>query len=235
VESAGLSESGAAMSAPVLNAIADRADSLTERVFDMIRDAIVSRAIPPGSSLTEASLAAQLNVSKTPVRESLIRLREIGLLEPDGRRLRVITPTRNGLRAAYEFRLCLEPVSAQYAARRASRRQADAISALAQETLTSAESGDTARNSAAARSFHLQIVEASGNELLRNAVNHGLILTQTLMRRDFSTLINRPARAHQHIEIARAIIEGDEDGAAKAMAAHTNFLLESALAAFKPE
>jgi DNA-binding GntR family transcriptional regulator len=48
--------------------------SLTEQVYDAIRDAIVSKALPPGIRLSEAALAEKFGVSKTPVREALLRL-----------------------------------------------------------------------------------------------------------------------------------------------------------------
>lgn len=80
-------------------------ESLADVVYETIREAIINRVIPPGSRLTEAALADQLNVSKTPVREALLKLRQIGLVEPSGRRgdasrcrraVRFSTRTRHG-------------------------------------------------------------------------------------------------------------------------------------------
>ena len=61
-----------------------RPESLSDVVYETIRDAIVHRTIPPGARVTETGLAKQLDVSKTPVREALLKLREIGLIEPHG-------------------------------------------------------------------------------------------------------------------------------------------------------
>ena len=70
--------------------------------------------------MTEADLAAQLNVSKTPVREAFIKLRQIGLLEPDGRRAwRVIQLSRPTIDDACEVREALEVSAARAAAERA--------------------------------------------------------------------------------------------------------------------
>jgi len=55
--------------------------SLTEQVYDAIRDAIVSKALPPGIRLSEAALAEKFGVSKTPVREALLRLGAVGLVD----------------------------------------------------------------------------------------------------------------------------------------------------------
>lgn len=58
--------------------LAVRPDNLTTLVFAAIRDKIVDATLAPGSSVSEASLAKQLEVSKTPVREALLRLRHVG-------------------------------------------------------------------------------------------------------------------------------------------------------------
>src|SRR5207249_1759968 len=61
-----------------------RPDSLTDAVYEAIRRGIIDRRLAPGSPVTEAALAEQLGVSKTPVREALLRLKDIGVIEPNG-------------------------------------------------------------------------------------------------------------------------------------------------------
>src|ERR1035437_699214 len=87
-----------------LEAIDLRRHSLTEQVYDAIRDAIVSKALPPGIRLSEAALAEKFGVSKTPVREALLRLGAVGLVESEGNATRVVTPSRDRIRHAYEVR-----------------------------------------------------------------------------------------------------------------------------------
>jgi DNA-binding GntR family transcriptional regulator len=57
-----------------LKPLAAKPESLTQIVFDTIRDAIVSKLLSPGHRVSEVGLARQLQVSKTPVREALLRL-----------------------------------------------------------------------------------------------------------------------------------------------------------------
>jgi DNA-binding GntR family transcriptional regulator len=54
--------------------------SAGEIVFNSLRQAIISLALPPGMVLSRAQLAAQLGVSQTPVREALTRLQDEGLV-----------------------------------------------------------------------------------------------------------------------------------------------------------
>src|SRR6266567_5599154 len=58
-----------------------RQGSNRERVYAELRRRIVTLDLPPGGSLSENELAAQLSVSRTPVRESLILLAEEGLVQ----------------------------------------------------------------------------------------------------------------------------------------------------------
>lgn len=55
--------------------------SAAETAYDTLRQALISLALPPGTVLSRADLAARLGVSQTPVREALIRLQEEGLIE----------------------------------------------------------------------------------------------------------------------------------------------------------
>ena len=58
----------------------DATNLLTERVYQALRSAIISCQLQPGESLQEGRLVRELGVSKTPVREGLVRLAETGLV-----------------------------------------------------------------------------------------------------------------------------------------------------------
>ena len=107
-------------------------ESLTDVVYEAIRDAIINRVLGPGSRVTEAGLAAQLGVSKTPVREALLKLRQVGLIEPVGRRGgRIALPSRTSIRHAYETREALESHAARLAAERGASADLESISLAA--------------------------------------------------------------------------------------------------------
>lgn len=65
---------------PVLTPLGPRR-SAAEIAYDQLRQAVITLALPPGTILSRAELAAQLGVSQTPVREALIRLQEEGLID----------------------------------------------------------------------------------------------------------------------------------------------------------
>lgn len=87
-------------------------------VYDVLRERILHAHYQPGQVLREAPIADDLGVSRTPVREALIRLSETGLLERTTRGLRIRKHSVDELGEVYEACLALEPVVAGFAALR---------------------------------------------------------------------------------------------------------------------
>lgn len=206
-------------------------DNLTDITFDAIRQSIVSKALPPGSRVSEQKIAAQLQVSKTPVREALLRLRHIGLVEPVERGLAVITPSALAIREAYELRASLEQTSAGLAANRASASQAEILFELAQESLTAARRADRAAFKSADRRFHGTVAAACGNGLLAEAIENSLTLTAVLRERDVPMTGDSVDCATEHVAVAEAIGAGQGDQAAQRMSDHVLHVMSMVLGA----
>ncbi|HWI52139.1 MAG TPA: GntR family transcriptional regulator [Symbiobacteriaceae bacterium] len=83
--------------------------SLTDLAYETIKKRIVNLTYPPGSALTEASLAEQLQTSRMPVRMAIRRLENEGWLIADFRRkTRVKSITRKDVLEIYQLRTLLE-------------------------------------------------------------------------------------------------------------------------------
>lgn len=214
--------------------IGDKPDSLTDIVFQAIRDAVVTKAIPPGGPVSEASLAAQLHVSKTPVREALLRLRHVGLVERDGRGLRVARLSSDGIRNAYELRSGLEQATARHAAARASTDARARILDRAQASLSAADQGDGHGFRARDDEFHRAIAAACGNNLLISSVEDALVLTSALRARDVPPSGDSVECAWEHVRIAEAVRDGDGDLAMQRMGQHVEHVLDIVLAQLHP-
>lgn len=222
--------------APVGLVLEHKPESLTEVVYETIRDAIINRVIAPGARLTEAALAEQLNVSKTPVREALLKLRQIGLVEPSGRRGgRVTLPSRGLIQNAYETRRALESSAAEIVAQRGSDADIELIGASAARCLAAAEAGDLAGFRRWDLRFHEQIAEATGNPRLSQLVNDSFAVVMALRRRDVPQAEGSVACAQAHVRIAKAIARRDPDGALKAMREHVHQVERYVLASLEEE
>jgi GntR family transcriptional regulator, rspAB operon transcriptional repressor len=205
-------------------------DNLADRVFEQIRSAITSKTLEPGARLTEVGLAADLNVSKTPVREALLRLRELGLIEPDGRRGgRVVQPSRSSYAQMHEVREALEVYAALMASDRAGEADHRAIRDAAQESNEGARVGDVQRFRTADAAFHEAIARATGNPRLMTQIRNAIDLIAALRERDFRHGGASIRCGAAHIAIADAIEGGDGPAAAELMRAHVRYVRDITL------
>ncbi|MCF8199806.1 MAG: GntR family transcriptional regulator [Sulfuritalea sp.] len=90
----------------------DRPAGLADRVYHQLRDSIGNHQIKPGERLQEVNLAAQLAVSRTPVREALARLESEGMIVVEGRGFVVPELTDTDIEEIYQLRFLLEPAAA---------------------------------------------------------------------------------------------------------------------------
>ncbi|HEV2387377.1 MAG TPA: GntR family transcriptional regulator [Candidatus Acidoferrales bacterium] len=101
--------------------LAVRADSLSHQVYELLCRGIASGRYRPGERILEKQMAAQLGISRTPVREALLRLEADGVVVCNSRRsYNVGVLTVEGVREIYQTLAILEGASAAMAARRVS-------------------------------------------------------------------------------------------------------------------
>jgi GntR family transcriptional regulator, rspAB operon transcriptional repressor len=222
--------------AALLRPLTAKPDTLSTLVYDSIRSAIVDKQLAPGERLSEAKLAAQLQVSKTPVREALLRLQTIGLAVADGvLGLSVVSPSRDNVGHAYEVRQALEALAAQMCAERATDEQRDRIYDAAASSLSCAEAANPADRLKWDRTFHALIAEAAGNPRLATLIEDHYSLTWALRQRDIPQVSDGIDCARQHIQVADAIRANDAAGAAVAMGAHIELLRSLVLSALSED
>jgi DNA-binding GntR family transcriptional regulator len=145
-----------------------RGSTRTDLVAESIRLAIVEGRFPAGTTLVERRLAESLGVSKTPVREALIRLARSGLVEVgDNRQATVRQLGVDALLEVYDARLQLEPWAVQRAVELAAAEIPAAAGAALDDAESAMASDDRARMSLANRRFHNALYAPCGNELVR--------------------------------------------------------------------
>ena len=185
----------------------------------------------------ERSLAEQLGVSRTVVREATKRLEQKGLLEiQHGTGIKVVNrlhrPLNNSLtllipdlverlRQLNQARLSIEPAAAALAAERASKEQVQLMRSI-QCQLEKTE--DNAATIEADLEWHRAIVDASGNQIFRLILDSFGELGFASRLRTIGRLGKAPA-AEQHAMILDAIERRDPEGAASAMCSHISSAL----------
>jgi DNA-binding GntR family transcriptional regulator len=132
-----------------------------------LRRAILNGTFPPGSRLREARLAAQLGISRPPLREAFSRLEEEGLIVRVAYRGAFVAEVSEQTVAEIaELRFLVEPRAAERTAERLGHDMPAALSGLIQALRTAAETGDSLGAIEAHLAFHRFFYQQSGNELL---------------------------------------------------------------------
>jgi DNA-binding GntR family transcriptional regulator len=213
--------------------VGGRPDSLALWVYNTLRQAIIDGRMPAATKPTEAALAKELGVSKTPVREALLRLKAIGLIESEGSMAgRIVSPSLDRIRDAYEVRESLESTSARLAAERGDRTTLLVARREAERTVVAADRRDNAAYRDADEAFHRTLAEAGGNHQLARMIDDTNALITTLRQRDLPGLDASPLCAEQHMKITAAVLDRRADEAAALMTAHVRHVSSEILAHF---
>jgi len=199
--------------------------SRTEAVLDALKHAILTGRLAPGQALVENELAAQMGVSKTPVREALKTLAGAGLVTMSPYKGAAVRTVDDAFaHSIYDIRLLLEPEALRRALGGSGasvhwQNAADALERANQCT-------DRADRSLANRDFHRALYLGCGNELMVGILD-GL--------RDQTALVSAVAwdrtpsweqEAAEHRAILDAMIAGSADQSAALLREHIAAFVE---------
>ena len=202
---------------PVTNKIT-RVDDAYTRLKNEIR----TNRLPPGFQATEPEIALQLGMSRTPVREALIRLESEGLVELIPRRgARILPINVNDMKEIYEILTSLEPdVAANIAAKNPTEAELHPLEKATVDMETALEKDDLDAWADADDRFHVHMLDLHGNRRLREFI---LELNDQAHRSRIVTLRlrDKPIKSnHEHRKILKLIRSGNVDGTRNAFRAH---------------
>ena len=194
--------------------------NLSEQIFDVIRERIVSGRFSHSHAIRQDALANELGVSKVPLREALAKLEQAGLILSRANRGYFVRPmSKEEAEEVFALRLSIEPravAAAALAATDADREMARA----ALDALDSAASKDLSAVGARNRAFHMALVKPGRRPLTTQLVEK----LQTFAERYVYTHLEpagRGDRAHlEHQELLDAWLARDANRAAKLAKSH---------------
>lgn len=191
----------------------------SDDVYDTLRRAIVTGEIRPNQPLIEVDLAAELGVSRTPVRESLQRLAIGGLVVPRKRGWAVREFTVEEMEENAEVRAGLEGYAAHLAAERGSEQAIETIATLHRRRLV-LQAEDEQLRLQTNRDFHDAILQAARNQRLKDAIyNSGQFYFNGAIAR-LTTGEELAQGNADHALIVEAIVSRNGPAAERAMRAH---------------
>lgn len=195
--------------------------STTDRVFVSLRESIVTGEFPAGSLHSIYRLADLLEVSRTPVRDAVLRLADLGLVTIERNRgVRIRGVSVADVRAAFELRLMLEVPAAALAAERADSDAVAAIEAELAAMRRCAEDADESGLMAHDRQLHQAISAVMNNPRLQVEL---MTLSDSIQARGVFTIDRSRGMvdvAEEHAPIVDAIVLRDPRAAAAHMEEH---------------
>lgn len=195
----------------------------SKMAYELMRDEILDLTLVPGSPIDEAQLAERFAMSRTPVREALVRLESEGLVQTlPNRSTMVAAIDFLNLNAFFDALTLMYRVTGRLAAD--NRRAEDLVTLRARQAdfAAAVERGDVLAMIATNRDFHTAIAEAGRNIYFTQLFNRLLDEGRRLLRLYYRSFEDRlPQRYVEEHEALIAVIEaGDANAADRISRAH---------------
>lgn len=208
---------------------------LTDSAYRELKQAIIELTFRPGDVLRESAIGRELGVSKTPVREALLKLEHDGLVELiPFRGAQVSGYEADDIREILELRAIIQSESVR---RVATERDEEMIELLRENVVQSrkaAASGDLRRVIALFDEFDAILMSRLDNRravsLIGNLQDHMMRIGQLT-----AEIPGRTSKSiEQHAAIVEALVSGDADAAGEAMREHIESVLADEIEAMRP-
>ncbi len=194
--------------------------SLPEQLAERLRERILSGTAAPGAPIRQDALAAELGVSKIPLREAMARLEQEGLLRSEANRGYFVRELSAGeAREVYALRLKLEPPAAAEGARDAGEPER-AAAQMALDSLDHAIVTHGDDTGVFNRAFHLALARPARQLVTLEIIERLHILSERYVRKHLEPQ-GRDTRANQeHRGLLDAWLARDEDAVKTLLHAH---------------
>jgi DNA-binding GntR family transcriptional regulator len=192
-----------------------------ETAYAVLREAIVTNALKPGTRLRADDLAKKLGVSKTPVREALRKLQAEDLITVErGNALTVKSISEEQLIEIYYTREALEGMAARLAAENAGPIELAKLRAIQEDMKAPGSTGNVRQLRHLTGEFQLAVFRAARNDTIYRLLEH----LQEKIRQFGGSTLTRQGRAKEVIAYAKALVAAIEkrDGDAGEKIARAN-------------
>ena len=189
---------------------------LRDEVYNSLRDAIVVGTLSPGERLKDTELEAWLGVSRTPIREALLRLERAGLVNAIPGKATTVAPfDPTATVSTQQVVASLHELAARLAVPQITDTQLADMKVANEHFAQALDDSDVAAAIDSDESFHQTFVAASGNALIAELLDQ---VTPVLHRVEWMRFASREARKSvaQHEEILRLAHLRDVEGTAAA-------------------
>lgn len=172
-----------------------------DRVYFELRRKIVMLVLEPGALLEEGRVVKEMGISRTPVREAVIRLVSEGLVRREGRQVRISTFEAKDLRGFFEGIEIMSRAIHRFAAVRRSAIQLDLIKENLINFENEVKKADDLRITEANYVFHKSIAHAADSVFIEKAYEGVMLESLRLARQCFATDGDHDESQRKHFEL----------------------------------
>lgn len=192
-----------------------------EGVYRVLRTAILDGSVPPGGQLREAHIAADLGISRSPLREALTRLEEEGLIvKVPFRGAFVVEVSAQDVSEIASIRLRVEPYAGELSMEALRGRERPMLMRTLEELKRATEDNDIPASIDAHLRFHRLFYDFSGNSILQNLWGGWESKLRLYLSVDHRTYCDVHDIAREHERLVACVLEGDVDGFRREVAHH---------------
>lgn len=200
----------------------------TEQIHRVLRGDILSAALLPGAAMSEARMALQFGVSRTPVREAFKRLVEEGFLVVVPQVGTFVAPI--DLAAVYDSQFVRETLECRtvvLAAERIDEEGRERLDDLVARQTAAMRAGDRATFFGLDEAFHAQLLRQAGHPAVWNMIESVKAQLDRVRCLSLETPSWSEMILNQHCEIAASVGRGDARSAEAAMRAHLRTVFDA--------
>lgn len=201
-------------------------DTLADKAYQIIKEAIVSNVYKPGDLLVEETLADQLSISRTPIRDALKRLQFEHIIAPgDNKKLVVSSVSTSDIANVTLVRNSLEVLAVTLLEGKMDNSKKKQLQKLANKCSNIVKNGIEGHELEyldADYEFHMFIAKCTENSILRDMIDKVNFVTKRY--HILSGTLDRYSQTaiEEHANVVSAVMEDKYDEAAKAMNIHIN-------------
>jgi DNA-binding GntR family transcriptional regulator len=208
--------------------VAERRVTIAQQAYQFLRREIIDGRLAPRAPLSEQELSAQMGVSRTPVREALMKLADEGLVDIYPQFGSFVAPIKLTEVFDSQFvRESLECAAIDRAVERLTAAQAETLQGMIDAQRRHQRAGDRPAFFDADERMHAYLMEVAGHPSVWNTVENAKAQMDRVRHLSIRNPIKMPAVIDEHSAIIDRVIRRDRDGAIEALRAHLRGLFRS--------
>jgi DNA-binding GntR family transcriptional regulator len=206
--------------------------NLTEQAYQSVKRQLLNGSFPEGSKLTEEYLSSALGISKSPVREALMRLESEGLISIEARRGAYVRKfSAKEVHDLYDVRALLEVHAVSIA--KITPELLEQMAASIERTRNNLEAGDKLLHIEEDIHFHGLIANSTENPEFGRILDN--IQQKSLLCRMATFYLSATTAPSSHQRIFAALRDGDREQAQREMHDHILFVRDTLLRSLEPD